>query len=72
MHGTKLKIETISNCFTAGLIVDVGEGFEGFLPEDILVNLSQQEYEEYLAVDEEVETEGTLTVAELCEGLWDK
>ena len=26
--------------FTVGLKVDVGEGFKGFLPEDIPVNLS--------------------------------
>ena len=56
--------------FIVGLIEDAGEGFDGFLPEDIPVNLCQQEYEEYWVMD--VKTEDTLTVTELCEGLEDK
>ena len=43
----------------------MGKGFEGFLLEEFPVRLSHQEYEEYLTVDEKVETEGTLTVTEL-------
>ena len=65
----RVKVETISNCFMSGLTEDVEEDFLGFTEEDIPPNIDAEEYEMYVNVDEEVETEGVLTDAQLCEGL---
>jgi hypothetical protein len=64
-----VKPETISNCFMSGLTEDVGDEFLGFSQEDIPHNIDAEEYESYLNIDEDVETEGALTDSQICEGL---
>ena len=46
----------------------VREHFSFTSEEDIPPNIDAEEYEQYLAIDEEIVTEGVMTDSQLCDG----